>query len=255
MTEILTGARLQLRLFRRNAGHLLVFATIPFFTAIFLSSVRQADRPDLEAYAVLAPALMGLWLVSLDLAGSVIDDEKRGGTLELLLASPAGLTRLVTGRVATIAVLGVVTFAESWLTATVFFGVALPVHHPWLLACTVVATALATLGTATVLAAVFVAAGSARRYANALGYPCYVLGGVLVPVSLLPGWLQPLSKVVYLSWAADLLRAVTRPEPVGDFGWRLAALLLLGVVAYAAGTVLVDRMITRLKSEGTVGLS
>lgn len=67
MNELFAGTKIQLRLFRRNPGHLMVFTTIPFFSAIFLSSLNAADRTDLAPYAVIAPTLMALWLVSLDL--------------------------------------------------------------------------------------------------------------------------------------------------------------------------------------------
>jgi ABC-2 type transport system permease protein len=255
MNEALAGARLQLKMFRRNAGHLLIFVTVPFFTAIFLSSIRVTGRSDLESYAILAPALMGLWVVSLDLAGTVLDSERRQGTLELFIASPGALTGMMTGRVAVISCLGMFTFLESWLTASVFFAVHLPVHHPWLLVVTLTATCLATVGVATVLAGLFVMSRAANRFANALGYPFYLLGGVLVPVTFLPDWLRPLSWLTYLYWSADLLRAVTRPAPVDHFATRMAVLLGTGAVTYLAGAALVRRMLVRLRTEGAVTFS
>ncbi|MGN5380936.1 ABC transporter permease [Streptomyces lasalocidi] len=255
MNALLTGIRLQLRIFRRDTGELHMLATIPCFTAIFLSSIRVAGRTDLEPYGVVAPCLMGVWLVSLNLGGSVIDSERSGGTLELFLAAPASFTRVLTGRVAAVSGLLAVTFAESWLTARAFFDAHVPLTHPGPLLATLLATSLATLGVSTVLAAVFVAAGSAPQYANALGYPFYVLSGVLIPVSQLPHWIQPVSKVVFLTWAADLLRDALAPAPVADFGYRIGALLLLGLVSYAAGSALAARMVLNLRRKGAVTLS
>ncbi|WP_327279573.1 ABC transporter permease [Streptomyces sp. NBC_01205] len=255
MNEALAGARLQLKLFRRNAGHLLIFVSVPFLTAIFLSSIRVTGRLDLQPYAILAPALMGLWVVSLDLAGVVLDSERRQGTLELFMASPGVLTGMMTGRVAVVSCLGMLTFLESWLTARLFFAVHLPVHHPWLLVGTLVATCLATIGVATVLAGLFVMSRAASRFANALGYPFYLLGGVLVPVTYFPDWLRPLSWLTYLYWSADLLRAVTSPLPVDNFPARVAVLLVTGAVTYLAGAALVRRMLVRLRAEGSVTFS
>lgn len=255
MNEVLAGARLQLKTFRRNPGHLLIFVTVPFFTAIFLSSIRVSGRSGLEPYAVLAPALMGLWVVSLDLAGVVLDSERRHATLELFLASPGRLTSMLTGRVAVISCLGMLTFLESWLTAELLFAVDLTIHHGWALAVTLAATCLATVGVATVLAGLFVMSRSAHRFANALGYPFYLLGGVLVPVTFLPDWLRPLSWLTYLYWSADLLRDVTRAAPVENLALRVTVIVASGVLTYLAGVVLVRRMLVRLRGQGTVTFS
>ncbi|WP_129286733.1 ABC transporter permease [Streptomyces sp. GZWMJZ-114] len=250
MNELLAGTRLQLRLFRRNPGHLMVFTTIPFFSAIFLSSLNVADRADLAPYAVIAPTLMALWLVSLDLAGSVIDDDREQGRLQLFTASPANLPLMLTGRVVVVSLAGLLAFVEAALTARVFFGVSLPTAHPWHILLTLLATVLATAGTATVMAGVFVTARSALRFANALGYPFYVLGGVLVPVTFLPVWIKPVSWFVYLYWSANLLRSATDPAPVEDFGPRLGVLCLLGSVSFSLGFFVVNRFMHRARAHG-----
>ncbi|MFQ6197682.1 ABC transporter permease [Streptomyces sp. NPDC000405] len=253
MNEFCAGARIQLRLFRRNPGHLLVFTTIPFFSAIFLSSLNAADRTDLAPYAVIAPTLMALWLVSLDLAGSVIDDDREEGMLELFTASPANLSLMLTGRVLVVSAAGLLAFAEAALTARMFFGIPLPTAHPWHILATLAATVLTTAGTATVMAGAFVTARSAKQFANALGYPFYVLGGVLVPVTFLPLWIRPVSWFIYLYWSADLLRSSTDPAPVEDFGARLGALCLLGGVSFGLGILVVNRFVCRARAHGITG--
>ncbi|GAA0924702.1 ABC transporter permease [Virgisporangium aurantiacum] len=255
MTAFVAGVRLQLALFRRNPGHLMVFVTVPFFAAIFLSGADHAGRPDLVPYAVLGPALVALWVLALDLAGSVIDGDRAHGTFELLVATPSAPSHVLAGRVSTITVLGLGTLAETLLVAAVGFSATLPVFHPGALAATLVATALAMTGTSTAMAALFVAARSAGRFANALGYPFYILGGLVAPVSLLPWWVQPFSRLTFLYWSAELLRDTTRPAPVTDLAWRLAAVCCLGGVAYLVGVRLTGRVVDGLRTKGTVGLS
>jgi ABC-2 type transport system permease protein len=249
------GMRLQWSLFRRSPGQLLVFATVPFFTAIFLAGIRHAGRQDLAAYAVLAPVLIALWVVSLDLAGSIIDDERALYTFELLVAAPSSIALVLAGRIATVTLLGSTAFVEAPLVAALCFGVTVEVAHSATFALTLVATLLAMAGTSTAMAAAFVAARSARRFANAMGYPFYILGGLVIPISMLPDWLRPLSWLIYLYWSADLLRDSTEAEPVRHVAWRLAVLLVLGVVAYLAGLWLTRRIVDGLRGNGTVGLS
>ena len=64
-----------------------------------------------------------------------------------------------------------------------------------------------------------------------------MLGGILVPVSVLPHWIRPLSSVVFLSWSADLLRAALRPTPMHDFAPRLGMVAFLGACGLAIGVV------------------
>src|ERR1700735_4891162 len=98
MSEILAGLRLQASLFRRNPGYLLHFLAIPFFSAIFLSGVEQAGKPSLLAYAVLGPAMIGIWVVSLDLGGGIINLERMQQTFELQIIAPGSFSRVLLGR-------------------------------------------------------------------------------------------------------------------------------------------------------------
>lgn len=255
MSELLAGMRLQLSLFRRVPGHLLFLVVIPFFSAIFLSGVEQAGKESLANYAVIAPAMMGLWAVSLDLGGSIIDAERVQRTLELQVMAPGSFPRVVVGRVLIVSGLGAVGIAESVLFARLAFGIELPVGHPVVLALTLVVTALSTAGTAMAMAAVFVAARAARRFGNTLGYPFYVVAGILVPTTLLPVWVRPLGWLTYLYWSAGLLRAGFTTQPVSFVALRLLAVLGTGLLAYSVGLGVTRRVIDVLRREGTIGLS
>lgn len=255
MNELTAGLRLQISLFRRNPAHVLIFVTVPFFLAIFLSGIREAHRDSLVGYAVLGPSLVGLWAVSLDLGGSIIDSERTQQTFELLVIAPCSLLRVIAGRVAAITGLGMLTLPESILFARLAFGVRVPVPQPVPMAVTLLATAVAMCGASTAMASLFVAARASRRFANVLGYPFYILGGLLVPVSLLPAWIRPLSYVTYLYWSAGLLRASLSTAPIADLTWRLLAILALGMTMYAVGAQAIRRITDRLRQQGTIGLS
>jgi ABC-2 type transport system permease protein len=251
MTRLLAACRLQAAFARRTPAQLMVLATTPMLASIFLSLALNAGRHDLVVNAVVAPAVIGLWFVSLDLAGGMIDGERWGGTLEPLVAAPTPLGLVVFGRVLAIVAFGTLTFAESWLVARLIFGVSPALAHPGVFALAVAATAVAMAGTATLLSAAFVLSRSTAMFQNSMSYPFYILGGVMVPVALLPDWLRPLSRIVFLSWSADLLRASFLPAPIPGVAARLAAILALGAAALGAGLALVDRVATRVRRQGT----
>lgn len=250
---VVASFRLQLAITRRSPGHLMILVTSPLFTVIFLSLVVHAGRPGAIANAVLAPGLIGLWLISLDLAASIIGEDRWAGRIELLVGSPSGLSLVVFGRILVIILAGALTFGESWVVATVFFRLPVPLAEPGIFAMAIAATCLAMAGTATLLAATFVLSRALHVFQNALSYPFYILGGILVPVAALPGWLGPVSRVFFLSWSADLLRASMRGPVPGNWPADLLVISVLGVIALTAGILLINGIVERSRSTSMVG--
>ena len=231
----------------------MALANAPLLTVAFLAIMRHADRPDLEAYAVIAPTVITVWQMALLVSGEIIDFERQNGSLEAMIAAPTPLGAMILGRVMTVTAVSLVSLIESAAVARLLFGVSLGLEHPGVFAGALAATAFAMAGTAVAMAAIFVLHRSARTFQNSLSYPFYLLGGAMVPPALLPEWLQPLSKIVFLSWATDLFRDSLRPEPVPGVYWRLGMILLLGAVAYGLGVWLLDRVLTRVRRTGEVG--
>ena len=227
--------------------------TAPLFSTIFLSMVVHNDKQTAVVNAVLAPGLIGLWAISLDLAGTVIDEDRWSGRFELLIASLSPLSLVIFGRILVIILAGALTFAESWAVATLGFGLHIPLAAPGALAVAILITCFAMAGTATMLAAAFVFSRALHIFQNALSYPFYILGGVFVPVAFLPGWLSPISRVVFLSWSADLLRDAMRGTLPGNWPLRAGVVVVLGAVALGAGVLLINRAVDHSRRLATVG--
>lgn len=247
------AGRFELATLRSSPADLMVLLTLPLYTVMFLAITRHAGRADLASYAVLAPAVIAVWSMGLFVSGELIDSERWYGTLEALVATPAPLPVVILGRVATVTAVSLLSVVESWLVARLGFGVAVGVPHPAVFVASLACTGLAMAGTATAMSATFVLARSARTFQNSLSYPFYVLGGALVPVHLLPGWLRPLCRVVFLSWSTDLMRDSLTAPPVGQVAARLAAVLGLGLAGYLAGFAMLDRILRRVRAAGTLG--
>ncbi|ONK16049.1 ABC transporter permease [Streptomyces sp. MP131-18] len=252
MRLFVTAARFQLRHLAGSPAAVQVCVTAPLLTVVFLSISDYAGRTDLSPYAVVAPTLMSLWLLALHAAGELITEERDLGTLEGLIAAPARLGTVVMGRMCAVTAIGVVSFAESWLAAGLVFGRWLAFPHPLVVVACLLATVWAAAGTASILSPLFVLMPSARVIQNTLSYPFYLLGGVLVPVTFLPGWVQPVSRAVFLSWSADLLRDGLDPAPVTDAVARLAVILALGSAGCAIGLMLLRRVLNRVRRLGTL---
>ena len=240
---------------RRNIEDLLPLITMPLFTLVFLAILIHAGRRDLNGYAVVAPLLITLAQMGIFVASEMITRERGGQTLELLVATPAPFFLVVATRILVLTSLGLFGFVESWLLARIVFDVSVPVHHPWLLFATLVTTILASTGTALIFAALICFARSTRAFQNGVAYPLFLLSGVLVPVSYLPDWLEPISRLLFLYWSADLLRDAMQPAAVADVAARLAAIIALGVAGGVIGGAMIGRMLVYLKREGRLGLA
>jgi ABC-2 type transport system permease protein len=250
MKGFLAGFDLELRVIRSGLDSLLPLFTAPLFTIIFLTIVRHGGRQDLQPDALMAPVLMTLWWFALFQGGNLITGDRWQGMLEWVLAAPTGFASVILGRVAAIMAFGFVGFFEVWGVSELVFGVGIPFEHPLELLLTLVATMFAMCGTAVVFAALFVMTRNAYTFINSASFPFYVLGGVFAPIAILPGWIQPVSSVIFMSWSADLLRASLKPAPIGDLWLRLGMVLLLGAVSFAIGRAVLAVVTRRMRVNG-----
>jgi ABC-2 type transport system permease protein len=249
------GCRYQLAVVRAAPSELTWLFVAPLYTVIFLTIVRHSGRTDLTAYAVLGPAAMAIVGMAILSAGEFIDRDRWDGILELELLAPASFPLVLLGRILAVVSVGLVAVAEAWLVAGLGFGEWVEIHHPVVFLVTLLLTVAATAGTATALSAIFVLARSARTFQNSLSFPLFVLGGAVVPVSYLPEWIRPVARLVYLSWATDLLRESTGSGPVEHVLWRWGAIVVLGLAGLVVGMRLVNRVEFRLRMTGTAGFA
>jgi ABC-2 type transport system permease protein len=217
-----------------------------------LSMAVHAGNRTAVTDAVLAPGLIGLWLISISLAGQVINEDRATGRFELLIGAPVSFSAVLLGRLLVVIPVGMLTLVESWLVAAVGFGRVTRVADPALFLLGFALTCFAMVGTATLLATLFVLSRALELFQSLLTYPVYILGGVLVPTALLPGWLRTVSRLMFLSWSSDLLRDTIRGT---DRSWFLpaAAIALLGGAALVAGIHLTHRVVDRARRSATVG--
>jgi ABC-2 type transport system permease protein len=250
MRGFVAGLMLEARIIRANVESWIPLVTAPLFTIIFLAIVRQNGREDLQPDALIAPILIALWWVALQHGGQIITGDRWQALLESVIASPTSLASLLLGRVATVMCLGLLSVFEVWAIGELLFDVSLTFEHPTEFTLALLATAVATAGTSVCFASVFVLTRNAYTFTNSAGFPLYLLSGVFVPVAVLPGWIHPISSVIFMSWSADLLRATQRAEPIDDFWPRLAMILLLGAITFALGRAILVYVLRRMRTTG-----
>lgn len=255
MGAFAAGFRLELGIVRSNPDALMPLFTAPLFAIIFLAIVRQNGRYDLQPDALLAPVLMTLLWVALQHAGTLMAGDRWQALLEPLVASPTSLVPVLLGRIVLLMGFGLLSFFEVWIVGRLVFGVSIPLVHPLELFLTLVVTAIAMAGLAVSFAALLVMTRNAYTFTNSTSFPLYLLGGVFVPVTLLPGFVQPVSSILFVSWSSDLLRASLGEAPIEDFWQRLGIVVLLGAITFAIGRALLHWVLRRMRANGELSLA
>jgi ABC-2 type transport system permease protein len=252
---IKAAAKAQLQLARHDPETLMPILTSPLVAIVSTAILVYSGRSDLAGWALVAALLMTLGQMGILVAGEIIANERGDQILEIAVASPAPYSVLLLTRIVMLTSLGVVGFIEGWLIVRLLFGISVPIFHPLVFAATVFLTIFAASGTMLIAASIFCFARTTRTYQNAISGPLYLIGGVLVPVTYLPDWIQPASKAVFLYWSADLLRDSLQPGHLQQLPLRLAAICGLGIAATALGANLLHRMLNHLRREGRLGLT
>jgi ABC-2 type transport system permease protein len=254
MSAFVAGLRFQLWSLHRGLDDLQAFLITPLLALIFGGIVISTGRRGLLPTVILGAGLMGMWMVCVQHGGEIIAAERSAGTFEALESTPALLRLVVLGRVTVVTAVTLLALPEAWLLALVVFRTPIGIPHPALFAAAVLLVLAGLHATAILFAAMFVLARNALVMQNAMAYPIYLLGGLLVPVSVLPGWLQAVSRLIFLSWGSDLLRAALSPVPPADVGGRLIALAVTVAALAAIGQVVFGMVLRRSRINGTMSL-
>ncbi|HJR46371.1 MAG TPA: ABC transporter permease [Actinomycetota bacterium] len=224
-----------------------IFATIAFFM------FKSGARGETLLYAALGAALMGIWSSTLFGSGGQIQWERFQGTLEPLLVAPRPYVLTVTGAALGTSTMGLYSLVTTLLWGRLLFGIPLDVERPglFLLAIPITIFGLGMLGL--VLASTFVLYRHANALSNLLEYPVWLITGLLVPVSLLPGWVEPLSWVLAPTWGIKAIRGAALGQ--GDPAFAIAMAVLLAVIYIVIGSVFLRYFEVLARERATLALT
>jgi ABC-2 type transport system permease protein len=224
----------------------LIYATI----AVYL--FRAGDRPEQLLQASVGAGLMGIWSSVLFGSGGAIQNLRWMGILEHLIVVPAPLALVILPLTLATAVVGVYAMAATILWGVVLFDIPLSFADPVGFAVAVPVTVLALGMFGLLLASTFVLMRNANALANTLEYPVWMLSGMLVSTTALPGWTRPISAVLPSTWGADALRAATGG---GGTWWPLSVCLGLGAGYFLLGAVALVLVERRARRSATLGFA
>ena len=224
-----------------------IFASIAFFM------VESGNRTGTLLYVALGAGLMGIWSATLFGSGGAIQWQRWQGTLELLVAAPAPFIMSLLPLTIATSTLGLYSIVATLAWGRLFFGVPLDFAQPLQFAVALPVTVLCLGMLGLVLASTFVLARNANAFSNLLEYPVWLATGLLVPLALLPGWVEPLSWVLAPTWGIEAVRDAALG---GDSAWpEIAMCLLLGAAYLVIGSVLLRNFERMARQRATLMLT
>ena len=247
------GWLLNVKMMTRSAFNGVLSVVWPMFfatTAFFM--YRAGHDQHTLLFASLGASVMGIWSATSTSASSILQRERRHGTLELLAAAPANFALVLLPVSVAMTTVGLYSMVATLLWGHFVFGIAMHLVHPLLFVLAVPVTIASVGALGFLLSVACVRYRSAWALGNALEYPVWLICGFLVPLSLLPGWVGPVSWILAPTFGVRAIReAALGGTPVGD----LLACAGLGIVYFTIGIVIADRVLRAARRTAALQLS
>jgi ABC-2 type transport system permease protein len=223
-----------------------------FFATIAFLMFRTTHNSSTLLYASLGASVMGIWSATSVVASSALQYERWQGTLELIVAVPAHFSLVLLPITIAMTTMGIYSMAATLLWGRLLFGIDLLIVHPLLFCLAVPATIVAIGMLGFLLSVTVVRYRTAWALGNALEYPVWLVCGFLVPLSLFPGWVRPISWALAPTWG---VRAIREAALGGAPLWPIVACAALGLAYGALGAVLVNTVLRSARERATLSLT
>jgi len=203
-----------------------VFASIAYLLLGSASGGRTLFSASLGA------AVMIMWGWVILGAGFALDNQRELGTLELIVGAPTPLVVLLSPVMIARAIFGIYGLLLTLAWGRVAFGIPLLIDD-WAAFVAAVVGCILAIGTLGLIAAsTFVLYRAAFYLGVSLQYPVYIACGLILPFSVLPAWLGPVSWFLAPTWGfRALAEAAAGQTPWPDIGMCFALSVVYLLIA------------------------
>ena len=213
---------------------------------------RVGGSEEALVYAALGASVMGIWSSTSVAASSALQRERWFGTLEILVAAPVHFSLVLLPLTVAMSTIGVYSMVATLLWGRFLFGIDVAIAHPvqFALAVPITIVSIGMLGF--LLSVTVVRYRTAWALGNALEYPVWLVCGFLVPLSLFPDWVRPISWILAPTWGVRSIReAALGGSPLPD----MLAALALGAAYALIGVLLVNTVLRSARARATLSLT
>jgi ABC-2 type transport system permease protein len=243
---LISGLRVHFLQFSRSSLDVVVITFWPIVYATIAYYMFGADSdPAVLLTASLGATVMAIWSSVAFSSGGAIEIQRRLGVLELLVAAPVPFGAVLAPITIASSAIGIYALGATLLWGRLLFGIPLHFEHPvWFaISLPVAIVAIGMLGL--ILASTLIYYRAALFLGASFDYPVWLITGLLVPLSVLPGWVEPISWLLAPTWGMRALREST----TGGSPLSAIAMCIALSVCYAAIALVCLRGFERLARE------
>lgn len=205
---------------------LMQIAVLPLTQMGFFAylSVYLKYPASVTQFIVIGNALQAMSYAAVFAVANITSQDKWQGTLQSMILTPANRMALYVGRAIFQVILSTLIAAMGLVYAGGLFGVSFANADLPGIAIMVVLTAAAMISFGLLISAVGLFMRTALIVANIFLFITLLLSGVNFPVTELPGWAQPISYTIPMTWGIDGLRqaiaGASIPQLLPLIGWE-----------------------------------
>jgi len=195
----------------------------------------------------IAPGIMAMTVMMSVMTGlpAAISQEKEVGTLDGMMVAPINRLSIITGKTLAQTARGLLQGVLILILASLLFGVYIQGSILLVFALLLLGV-FSFVGLGVVLTSFAKDQETAMMVMMTLMFPMMFLSGVFFPVQQMPWYMQSISKMLPLTYAADALRKVmVLGAGIPQITTELAVLIVFGVVMIAVAVPVFKRAMTR----------
>lgn len=199
--------------------------------AVGLLPARDPD--SLFAAQVAGGALLtSSWSTTVWACAGILRRERFQGTLAPIIIGVRDSRLVLAGKSVGASAGTIVLITATIACELVALGQPIWFPHPALTAVALLLVTCSGFAGGMLIGSLFILTRYGPQLSSALMYPVFLLGGMLVPVHLIPSWIRWASWTISLHWAQELM---TSPAPAGRLLGPLGALVGLSLAYTGCG--------------------
>ena len=227
-----------------------------FLSQLFGSAlVPQLDKygGDYFSFVLVGIAFMGYTGLSMSTFAASIREGQMMGTLEIMLLSPTRLSAILLSSSLWSYLLTTLRVVVYILVGALVFGFSLSQANLVTALVVMILSIASFSGIGILSAALVLLVKKGDPVAWLFGGVSSLLAGVFYPISVLPDWLEPLSRLLPLTYALDAMRlAMLKGSSLLEVRFDILALLGFTVVLTPLAFMVFRKALKRAKMEGSL---
>lgn len=213
----------------------------------YVPNIQTTIPGQTNYFNFLAPGLMIMIVMMSVMTGipEAISKEKEMGTFDGMLSAPISQISVIIGKTAALCTRGFIQCIIVLAIAMALFGVT--IQGSILLAFFMLLLGIFSfIGIGIMAISMSGDQASSTMIVNLLMFPMMFLGGIFYPIQQMPWFMQAISQVIPLTYAADAMRKIMLLNAgIGDVMSQIVILVAFGVVTMTIAVPLFRKSMTR----------